>query len=305
MAGARALLADARSLLEDTGDSAELARTLSNLAIACIFSGDLDEAREHLEESLRVGQQGGAKRSVAGTLWVLGLVAYFAGALDEAEERATASLRLSEEIGDRKLAGFLEAALGVIDLERGRFAEARGRLEKGLEMSVEIGDRMNTALILEALCRLASATSAWTVALKLGGAAAAVRELAGARSIPIWQDRVDASIDEASRMLGPEAASLALAQGRSLDFAGAASLAQSVAAKPSRQEVSPMGLTRRELEIAAMVAQGMSNRDMANRLVIAQRTVEGHVENIRSKLGFHSRTQIAAWAVERKLVARP
>jgi non-specific serine/threonine protein kinase len=305
MAGARALLADARSLLEDTGDSAELARTLSNLAIACIFSGDLDEAREHLEESLRVGQQGGAKRSVAGTLWVLGLVAYFAGALDEAEERATASLRLSEEIGDRKLAGFLEAALGVIDLERGRFAEARGRLEKGLEMSVEIGDRMNTALILEALCRLASATSAWTVALKLGGAAAAVRELAGARSIPIWQDRVDTSIDEASRMLGPEAASLALAQGRSLDFAGAASLAQSVAAKPSHQEASPMGLTRRELEIAAMVAQGMSNRDMANRLVIAQRTVEGHVENIRSKLGFHSRTQIAAWAVERKLVARP
>jgi non-specific serine/threonine protein kinase len=54
-----------------------------------------------------------------------------------------------------------------------------------------------------------------------------------------------------------------------------------------------------------MVAQGMSNRDMAKRLVLAQRTVEGHVENIRSKLGFHSRTQIAAWAVERKLVAKP
>ena len=48
----------------------------------------------------------------------------------------------------------------------------------------------------------------------------------------------------------------------------------------------------------------MSNRDMADRLFIAQRTVEGHVENIRSKLGFHSRTQIAAWAVERKLVAK-
>jgi non-specific serine/threonine protein kinase len=286
------------------GDSAELARTLSNLAIACIFSGELDVAREHLEESLRVGERAGAKRSVAGTLWVLGLVAYFAGALDEAEDRATASLRLSEEIGDRKLAGFLEAALGVIDLERGRFTEARSRFEKALDMSVDIGDRMNTALILEALCRLAAATSAWTVALKLGGAAAAVRELAGARSIPIWQDRVEAAIEEAGRMLGPEAAGVALGQGRSLDFTEAVSLALNVVAKPNQREVAPMGLTRRELEIAVMVAQGMSNKDMANRLVIAQRTVEGHVENIRSKLGFHSRTQIAAWAVERKLVAK-
>jgi len=163
---------------------------------------------------------------------------------------------------------------------------------------------MNTALILEALCRLASATSVWTVALKLGGAAAAVREQAGARSIPIWQDRVDLAIENAQRMLGPEGAAVALGQGRSLDFAEAVSLAQMVAAKPSRSEAAPMGLTKRELEIAVMVAQGMSNRDMANRLVIAQRTVEGHVENIRTKLGFHSRTQIAAWAVERKLVPK-
>jgi non-specific serine/threonine protein kinase len=305
MAGARTLFAQAQGLLESAGDSGELARTLSNLAIACIFSGDLEVAREHLEESLRVGERAGAKRSVAGTLWVLGLVAYFAGSLDEAEGRATESLRLSEEIGDRKLAGFLEAALGVIDLERGGFAKARSRFEKALDMSVEIGDRMNTALILEALCRLASSTSAWTVALKLGGAAAAVREQAGARSIPIWQDRVEGAMDEARRMLGPDAAGVALGQGRSLDFGEAVSLARTVVAKPSHHEVAPMGLTRRELEIAVMVAQGMSNRDMANRLVIAQRTVEGHVENIRSKLGFHSRTQIAAWAVERKLVAKP
>ena len=304
MAGARALFTEARNLLQDRGDSGELARTLSNLAIACIFGGDLEAARDHLEESLQVGQRAGAKRSVAGTLWVLGLVAYFAGALDEAEERASASLRLSEEIGDRKLVAFLEAALGVIDLERGRFTEARGRFGKGLDISVEMGDRMNAALILEALCRLASATSAWTLALKLGGASAAVRELAGARSIPIWQDRVDAAMEDAQRMLGPEAAAVALGQGRSLDFVEAVSLAQKVAAKATRAEVAPMGLTRRELEIAVMVAQGMSNRDMATRLVLAQRTVEGHVENIRTKLGFHSRTQIAAWAVERKLVPK-
>lgn len=63
----------------------------------------------------------------------------------------------------------------------------------------------------------------------------------------------------------------------------------------SKNSVPFQALTRREREVAAMVAQGMSNREIAARLVIAQRTVEGHVEHILSKLGFSSRTQIAAW----------
>lgn len=54
-------------------------------------------------------------------------------------------------------------------------------------------------------------------------------------------------------------------------------------------------LSRREREVAALVTQGLSNRDIAERLFIAERTAEGHVEQIRNKLGFHSRTQIAAW----------
>ena len=53
-------------------------------------------------------------------------------------------------------------------------------------------------------------------------------------------------------------------------------------------------LTRREGEIAELVAQGLSNREIASRLVIAQRTVEGHVEHILAKFGFTSRAQIAA-----------
>ncbi len=54
-------------------------------------------------------------------------------------------------------------------------------------------------------------------------------------------------------------------------------------------------LTRRESEIAELVAQGLSNKDIAAALVISQRTAEGHIEHILDKLGFNSRTQIAAW----------
>src|SRR5579864_5649043 len=59
-----------------------------------------------------------------------------------------------------------------------------------------------------------------------------------------------------------------------------------------------ISLTRREREVASLVAQGLTNREIAERLFIAERTAEGHVESIRNKLGFRSRTQIAAWVVE-------
>ena len=56
-------------------------------------------------------------------------------------------------------------------------------------------------------------------------------------------------------------------------------------------------LTRREREVASLVAQGLTNREIAGRLFISERTAESHVEQIRGKLGFHSRAQIAAWVV--------
>jgi DNA-binding NarL/FixJ family response regulator len=59
-------------------------------------------------------------------------------------------------------------------------------------------------------------------------------------------------------------------------------------------------LTKRELEVAALIENGLSNREIAQRLVIAKRTADGHVERILSKLGFTSRAQIAAWMARRE-----
>src|SRR2546429_1063039 len=63
-------------------------------------------------------------------------------------------------------------------------------------------------------------------------------------------------------------------------------------------------LTRREREVAAMVAEGLTNRAIASRLFISERTAEYHVEQIRNKLGFHSRTEIAAWVREEDQAGR-
>jgi DNA-binding CsgD family transcriptional regulator len=65
-------------------------------------------------------------------------------------------------------------------------------------------------------------------------------------------------------------------------------------AAPRRSDPASV-LSRREREVAALVARGLTNAQIAERLTITERTAEGHVEHIRNKLGFHSRVQIGAW----------
>ena len=57
-------------------------------------------------------------------------------------------------------------------------------------------------------------------------------------------------------------------------------------------------LTTRERQIVGVMAEGLTNKEIAWRLAIGQRTAESHVERITTKLGFHSRVQIAAWATQ-------
>ena len=63
-------------------------------------------------------------------------------------------------------------------------------------------------------------------------------------------------------------------------------------------------LTLRQQEVAVLVAHGLTNRQIAERLVVSERAAAAHVENILNKLGVSSRTQIAVWASERGLLAQ-
>ena len=65
----------------------------------------------------------------------------------------------------------------------------------------------------------------------------------------------------------------------------------------TRTAEAPGGLTRREVEVARLVARGRSNREIAAEFVLSERTVESHVQHILTKLGFTSRTEVAAWVV--------
>ena len=91
---------------------------------------------------------------------------------------------------------------------------------------------------------------------------------------------------------GPDADALGLIE-RTLQ---AADVQRQTARQRSSGVAEPMPLTARELEVAVLIGRGLTNRRIADELVIAERTAETHARNIREKLGLATRAQIAAWA---------
>ena len=86
-----------------------------------------------------------------------------------------------------------------------------------------------------------------------------------------------------------------------LDETIAYSLTREQPSAASTRSGETVGLTQREREVAALIALGLSNRDIAARLVISERTAEAHVSNLLSKVGLRSRAQLALWAARHGL----
>jgi DNA-binding NarL/FixJ family response regulator len=83
------------------------------------------------------------------------------------------------------------------------------------------------------------------------------------------------------------------------DTVGAAGPARDSPSAVHPQAGNVESLTRRETEVAHLVAQGLSNREIADGLVLSVRTVETHVDRVLGKLDFHTRTQLAAWVLRK------
>ena len=78
-------------------------------------------------------------------------------------------------------------------------------------------------------------------------------------------------------------------------------VASGTVSEPAARATRAPPLTARELEVAALVARGLSNREIAEQLVISERTADRHMSNILDKLGLAHRAQVAAWATEQRL----
>jgi len=139
------------------------------------------------------------------------------------------------------------------------------------------------------------------------GAADALYEKFGARRTQAEQQNVERWLVPLRNALGEQATNDLLAQGRAQGLERAITLARSgdkKDAQPSALEPparAASALTAREQQVAALLTRGLSNRQIAEQLVITERTVASHIEHILEKLGFASRHQVGAWMVEHGL----
>ena len=272
-------------------------------------------------------------RLVAKTHHTLGLAAYFEGDLVEARQHYQATLALYEGLGDQLGIASALNDLGELAFQRGELDEAQALESSCLAMARRIDDTSLIAMALAVLAGISVARGRPTRGLRLAAAATALNDATGQRRSPAWHAMLDRWLAPARRAMSAEASAAAEAAGRAMRLgeaiqealgsdrsAGAAptpSPSPAPVPAPGRRAANPpeppadrrpppvtFGLTLREQEVAALVARGLTNRQIAAELVIATGTATNHVKHILARLGLDSRAQIAAWAVEHGLVGR-
>jgi predicted ATPase/DNA-binding NarL/FixJ family response regulator len=271
--------------------------------------GMLDEAQRAFTAALEVLRDNNGW-GVAQTLYGLGSLARARGDHEAALAHFRNALALYREIDARPEIARCLAGIGWVALAQADLALARSSLTESIELSLATGQRLAVARGLEAFAVLAIARGDPARAVELAGAALALRRAVGssasARIAP------DDPLEAARRQLGAPAVEALLAAGAAMSAGEAVRLATGWgSSEPAgdgarlavpHQAAGPPGsggpLTAREREIAALIARGLSNRAIADQLVISPATAARHVANIFTKLGFSSRAQVAAWAVQ-------
>jgi DNA-binding CsgD family transcriptional regulator len=298
----------ALAIARQAGDRWNEGYALGTMAAAAGQRGDLREAQRLAEAALAImrdiDQQWGAARALLG----LADLARLTGDPGSAQRRYAEALAILREVNARPEIARCLAGLGRIAMDQGQTALAREHLTESIGLSRAMGSRVGMIRGLEAFAALAAAQQRPDRSVRLAAAAAALREAA---HLPGRSGARAERLPAAARGLGPDAVNRLWTEGSGLDASSAVELALAVPqpgaagaggdaadipARSGAKAAAPGGLTPRERQIVALIAQGLSNKAIAEELVISPATAARHVANILLKLGFSSRAQVAAWA---------
>jgi DNA-binding CsgD family transcriptional regulator len=265
--------------------------------------GEFAAARNLIEQSLTLQRELGDDYGIAWSLAYRGQLAFFLGDLAAAATNIGESLQRFRDLRDAWGIGASLFFLGRIAVVNRDYDLARSQLVESLN-AIAVQLPWAVSFVLDEFALLAVGQGRHRRALRLAGAAAALRDAIGSPLAPAWAADVERRLAPARLALPVEETEAALAEGRVLTQEAA--IAEAMASpEPVGDPADPQvdryldGLTPREREVASLVAQGLTNRQIGAALYISEGTAALHVKHVLGKLGMTSRTQVAAWILGR------
>lgn len=297
---ARMRLEECRAMAAVLGEQRELARGAVHLeGLVALFQADFPRASVLLEEAFTRHQAAGDAGSAAVAACMLTSACV---SLDDpaATVHAERFLALCEDHGAAWSRTHALWAQGLDHYRRGLYPRTGTLVRHALRDKPQSYDQCGVAQRLEVLGWCAAAAGLHERAATLMGAADAAWQVAGSTltglgHLQTGHQKFEAQLRKALDAAAFDAATRA---GRALTLEQAVAYAlhdSSSSGPPPPAKEASAPLTRREREVADLVAEGMTNKEIAARLTISRRTAEGHVDRILTKMGFTSRAQVAAW----------
>jgi predicted ATPase/DNA-binding CsgD family transcriptional regulator len=302
---ARELFEESLQAYRRAGDTVGGLPLLGDLGLVAYHEGADATADGILRESLTLYREHGLKDRVAGALNLLGDLAQQGGDHDQATARYQESLALWEELrGTPGIASALHK-LGQVSRSTGDLGTARARLAESLALQQELGNRQGVAECLAGLAGTAAAAGHPERAARLLAASSGLLEAIGVPLAPVDQAMFVRDRDATRERLGAPAWERAWGEGLALSADEAIALALTDEDAPPADaapvEAGSDRLSPREQEVSRLIAEGLTNRQIARALAITEKTVASHVDHIMTKLDLRSRTRIAVWATHHGL----
>ena len=303
---AESLVEESLGLFRELEDKLGSAYALSNAGFAALGQGQPQRAITLTEEAVDLFLEEGEKWGAAIELGFLAVAWRDQGDLRRAKGLAEQGLALSREVGERQAISTALYTLATLAQAERDHERARDLFDEGLSVSVELGNETDVARYLEGLAAVAAAEGTIVRAARLWGTEEALLEKIEVGVHTYVPDRtLHQNQIAAVRPLIDEAAwEAAWAEGRSMSPEKAVeyALEKEAAPEPATPEPYPAGLSVREAEVLRLVATGLSNAEVAEKVFLSPRTVGWHLSSIYRKLGLHSRTEATRFAAEHDLL---
>lgn len=291
-------LEEGRSIAAQVLDYAAMAGSEHTAGDLAMYRGEGAEAVAHFEKALDLIPQ--ARKALrVDTLLMLILACGQCGEIARAARAHAEILKFTEPVGECFERSFSFLMMSVVLLRAGDASQARALINESLRLreSFQDHDPFGAAWCAEILARVSLVQAEHVQSAQLLGYASRLWDSMAidGQTVERLQIPTTETRHQAERALGTQQFRQELARGALLTHAEIRQQGLGIRAARVSNHAEDDVLTARERQVAELVSEGLTNREIAQRLVIAPRTAEAHIQNAMLKLGFTSRSQVATW----------